>query len=84
MTIYTRDEAAKIVEMFDDILCENGIKVPSPDDDQRDPNNDAALYGETYSQLLDMVEYSLIRMLNRHTMNAEVKRFTFSGELNFC
>lgn len=80
MTIYTRDEAAKIVEMFDDILCENGIRVPSPDDDQRDPNNDVALYGETYDQLLDMVEYSLIRMLNRHTMNAEVKRFTFSGK----
>ena len=81
MTIYTRDEAEKIVEMFDDILCENGIKVPSPDDDQRDPDNDAALYGQTYAELLDMVEYQLIHLLKKHGKNTEVKHWTFSGEM---
>ncbi len=80
MTIYTRNEAAKIVEMFDDILCENGIRVPSPDDDQRDPDNDAALYGETYAELLEMVEYQLIHLLKKHGKNTVVKHWTFSGE----
>ena len=81
MTIYTRDEAARLVEMFEDVLIENGIRIPSPDDDQRDPDNDAALYGETYAELLEMVEYQLIHLLNKHNKNTEVKRWVFSGEM---
>ena len=81
MTIYTHDEAARIVELFDDVLTENGIKIPSPDDDQRDPDNDAALYGQTYAELLEMVEYQLIRMLNKHNKNTDVKHWIFSGDM---
>ena len=46
--IYTRNEAALIVELFDDLLAGNGIKVPSPEDDQREADNEAALYGSVY------------------------------------
>ena len=32
--IYIRNETADILDMFDDMLAENGIKVPSPEDDE--------------------------------------------------
>lgn len=48
-TIYTRDEAMLIVEMFEDVLDTYNIKVPSPEDDEREPDNEAKLYGSVYS-----------------------------------
>ena len=66
--IYTHDEAMLIVELFEDILTQHNIKVPSPEDDEREPDNDAALYGSTYSDLLDSVEDKLIEILERHTL----------------
>ena len=54
-TIYTRDEAMLIVEMFEDVLDTYNIKVPSPEDDEREPDNEAKLYGSVYSDLLDML-----------------------------
>lgn len=56
MAIYTRNIAADILEMFDDVLTAHGIKVPSEEDDQRGKDNDAALYGMVYWTLLDDVE----------------------------
>ena len=41
MKIYTHDEAMRIVEIFENKLCEYDIKIPSPEDDERDPVNDA-------------------------------------------
>lgn len=64
-SIYTHDEAAQIVELFETVLCEHGIRVPSPEDDERDPDNQAALYGSVYSDLLDEVEERLIDLLDR-------------------
>ena len=77
--IYTHDEAMLIVEMFEDILAQHNIKVPSPEDDEREIDNDASLYGSTYSDLLDGVEDKLIEMLKRHTSNTEVIVDEFSG-----
>lgn len=76
--IYTRDEAAQIVELFDDILAVNNIKVPSPEDGQREPDNEAALYGSVYYGLLDEVEAMLIDLMNRHSKGAKVVTDTFS------
>lgn len=76
--IYTRDEAAQIVELFDDILAVNDIKVPSPEDDQREPDNAAALYGSVYYGLLDEVEAVLIDLMDRHSKGPEVVTDTFS------
>lgn len=77
--IYTHDEAMLIVEMFEDILIQHNIKIPSPEDDERELDNDAALYGSTYSDLLDSVEDKLIEILKRHTLNTKVIRYEFSG-----
>lgn len=77
--IYTHDEAMLIIEIFEDILCEHGIKVPSPEDDEREPDNEAALYGSTYSNLLDDVEARLIDLLDRHTPDTEIIKDEFSG-----
>lgn len=56
MAIYTRNIAADILDMFDDVLTAHGIKVPSEEDDQRGEDNDAAIYGMVYWNLLDDVE----------------------------
>lgn len=77
--IYTHDEAMLIVGMFEDLLTENNIKLPSPEDDERDPDNDAALYGSTYSDLLDAVEQQIIDILNKHEEGVEVVTGMFSG-----
>ena len=77
--IFTRDEALKIVELFEDLLCAYDIKVPSPEDYERDSDDDVGLYGSTYSDLLDNVEDRLIRMLEKHEQDTEVVTDEFSG-----
>ena len=78
-TIYTRDEAMLIVEMFEDVLDAYNIKVPSPEDDEREPDNEAKLYGSVYSDLLDNVEESLIELLNRRKKHTAIVTDEFSG-----
>jgi len=77
--IYTHDEAAKIIELFEDILTENDIHIPSPEDDERDENNMVGLYGSTYGDLLDEIEEILIRILDKKGMGEEVVPYEFSG-----
>lgn len=76
--IYTRDEAAAIVELFENVLIANGIVVPSPEDDDKEDDNEAALYGSTYSDLLDEVEYMLVELLKK-SKNREIVQDVFSG-----
>lgn len=64
--IYTYDEAARIVELFENILDTYNIKVPSPDDEFHEPGSEAKLYGSTYADLLDSVEEILIAILGVH------------------
>ncbi len=64
--IYTRDVAADIVDVFEKTLMNAGIKVPSPEDDERDPDNCACLYGSVYYNVLDEVENMLINLLYEH------------------
>lgn len=78
-TIYTRDEAMLIIEMFEDILCASNIKVPSPEDNDRGADNDAALYGSTYYALLDDVEANLVELLERHKPDTEIVQDELSG-----
>lgn len=77
--IYTRDEAMLIVEMFENVLDTYNIKVPSPEDDEREPDNEAKLYGSVYSDLLDNVEESLIDLLDRHKKHTVIVIDEFSG-----
>lgn len=79
--IYTHDEASIIVEFFEDILVDNGIKLPSPEDDDRDSENDAALYGSVYDNLLTQVEERLISLLERCIPNTIIVPDEFSGTI---
>ena len=78
-TIYTHDEAANILELFENVLDRYSIKVPSPEDDERETDNGAKLYGSVYSELLDDVENTLNGLLKRHSPNAQVIYGIFSG-----
>lgn len=77
--IYTHDEAAQIIEVFENVLAYYNIKVPSPEDDEREPDNEAALYGSVYSDLLDDVEDRLIDMLERKDGLSKIVAGEFSG-----
>lgn len=61
--IFTLDEAALIVDVFENMLEKYGMRLPSPEDDEREADNGAALYGSTYSDILDAVENALIGIL---------------------
>ena len=63
--IYTRYEAAEIVDLFDDMLSAKGIRVEDDPCDDRPEDNDTALYGTNYWNLVDRIEYILNEMLSR-------------------
>ena len=78
--IYTHDEAAKIVDIFENVLSNAGIIVPSHEDDEKDPDNQACLYGSVYSNILDSVENSLADLLKRSRNGADIIPDVFSGD----
>ena len=63
--IYTHDIAARIVENFENILNEQDITLTSPEDDEKEPDNAARLYGSTYCDLLDATESIVIQTLEQ-------------------
>ena len=63
--IYTRSESADIIGIIEDVLIDCGISVPSPEDDERDPDDNIGFYGSTYSYLLDEVEGALCALFER-------------------
>ena len=78
--IYTHDEAARIIDLFEAVLDRFGIRVPSPEDAERDDDNEAKLYGTVYGDLLDGVENALIELLKRQKGGADVESYVFSGK----
>lgn len=76
--IFTHLEAANIIEMFEDILARYDIVVPSPEDDERDPDNMVGLYGSVYSELLDAIEDKLIALLEDRNDGAKIVTDTFN------
>lgn len=75
--VWTHDEASRILEAFEDVLSEYNIHVPSPEDDEREPDNMVGFYGSTYSDLLDSVEEILISILKDSAIN--VVPYEYSG-----
>ena len=63
--VYTHDIAARIVENFENILDEQNITLTSPEDDEKEPDNAARLYGSTYCDLLDATEAIVIQTLEQ-------------------
>lgn len=78
-SVYTRDEAARITEVFEDALDKAGVTLPSPEDDEREPDNTARLYGSVYYGILDAVEAILIDCLREARPAATVVTNVFSG-----
>ena len=70
--IYTHSIAADIVELFEDVLSRYDISVPSPEDDDRDPEDMIGLYGSTYYDLLDTVESMLADILKQHDPSDQI------------
>lgn len=80
VTIYTHDEAARLIDMFEDVLETNNIRVPSPEDDERDEDG-YGLYGSTYSDLLDSIEEELINLLEKNKEDVDVVKYIFGGTI---
>lgn len=78
-TVYTHDEASRIIELFENILIDNNIIVPSPEDDEKEEDNEAALYGSVYSDLMDEVESILVNISERIEDGANVITDEYSG-----
>lgn len=80
-SMYTHDEAAQIVDLFESLLDRYNVRIPSPEDEERE-DNEAKLYGSVYSELLDSVEDKLIDILHRysHTDGAIITN-VFSGTI---
>lgn len=79
-TIFTRNQAANIVDLFEDLLEQNGITLPSPEDDEKEPDNDARIYGSVYYGLVDGIEAILVDIAERAKANADIVSNVFSGE----
>jgi len=77
--IYTHDEASRVLDAFEDVLSRYNIHVPSPEDDEREPDNMIGLYGSTYSDLLDDIESMLIDLISTAKSGAEVITDVYSG-----
>ncbi len=77
--VYTHDEATHILEAFEDLLSDNNIIIPSPEDDDKEVVNDASLYGSVYSDLLDQVEADIIDIAERVRNGAKVVEYEYSG-----
>lgn len=70
--VYILNETADILDMFDDVLVDNGIKVPSPEDDDREEDNEAALYGSVYWTLFERLENALTDITEKVKAGEEV------------
>lgn len=79
--IYSRDVSAEIVGIFEGVLERYGITVPSPEDDDKEPENDAKLYGSVYWNMVNEIEEILLNYTSaiRALPNAEVVSWEFSG-----
>lgn len=73
-TIYTLNEAADIVELFENLLDEHNIRIPSPEDDERGDDNEAKIYGSVYGDLLYSVEDALLDIIERSRYSDIVPR----------
>jgi hypothetical protein len=70
--IYIRNETANILEIFDNVLVENGIIVPSSEDDDRGEDNEAALYGSVYWTLFERLENALFDIVKKVKAGEEI------------
>lgn len=81
-SIYTHDETARIVDLFESLLDKYNIRISSPEDSERDADNEAKLYGSVYGELLNSVEDELIDILHHYShTNGKIVMGIFSGTI---
>ena len=69
--VYTRDIAAQIVENFENVLDEQDITLTSLEDDEKEPDNAARLYGSAYYDLIDATESIVIQTLEQAVVSRD-------------
>lgn len=74
------NEAAAIVELFEALLDKFDITLPSPEDDERDEDNTARLYGTTYWDLVGEVEDIVADVAKRAKAGEEIVEGTLVGD----
>lgn len=79
--IYTHDEAARIMDIFESVLEGYNIHVPSPEDDDRDEDDMIGLYGSTYSDIFDDVENAIIGIIEKTKSGFDVVKYVFGGTI---
>jgi len=75
--VNTHNLTADILELVDNFLGTFGIRVPSPEDDEREPDNDAALYGSTYAELMDSIEPMIVDAVERAAAGETIESYIF-------
>lgn len=78
-SIYSHDLAAEIIDCFEEVLSRYDISVPSPEDEEHEPDNMIGLYGSTYTDLLDEVEGILTELLENTGVNYIPDIFSGNG-----
>lgn len=76
--VYTHSVAADCLDVYEEILLKHDIRVPSPEDDERE-KDDAGLYGSVYSDLLDDFEDEIINELHSDRADARVLSVLFAA-----
>ena len=61
--IYPHEWAASLVDAIEDIFEKYGAHVPNPEDDKRDYDGNAILCGFVYSEMVDVIEDSFVKLL---------------------
>lgn len=83
--LYTHDVAAAILERFEDLLDDKNIRIPCSDMDEESDRgideNDAAIYGTEYGDLLDGVESDIIEAVEtfKSSGTQDYVKYAFSG-----
>lgn len=75
--INTHVWTASILYEINDILEKHGAVVPSDEDDEKDRDNGAVLYGSTYGELSGVIENLLIAMLEDAICERPVESWIF-------
>ena len=71
--IKLRPYASEICELFEDLLDKHNITIPDEDDEQRESDNDARLYGMTYAFLEDSISGILCKFADEIDPNCNVE-----------
>lgn len=80
--IHTHNVATEILDKVEDVLDKYDITVPSLEDEDREEDNSARLYGSTYSDLLDDIELTLLELCAKVKHGFEIVPYIYGGDVH--